>query len=66
MNHSVENTHGYSDRSQGIILVIIFVSLLVALLRVALSLLRNLIPNAIFGLIILVGANLVGIRVSID
>jgi hypothetical protein len=50
----------------GIILFIIFVSLLVALLRVGFGLLRYLIPNAIFGLIILAGANLLGIGVPID
>ena len=50
----------------GIILIVLFVGLLVALLRVGFRLLRYLIPNAIFGLIILAGANLVGIGVPID
>jgi hypothetical protein len=50
----------------GIILVVILVGLLYALLRVGFRLLRYLIPNAIFGLIILAGANLVGIGVPID
>ena len=50
----------------GIILIVIFLSLLVAVLRVGLRLLLYLIPNAIIGLIILVGANVVGISVPID
>jgi len=50
----------------GIILVIVFVSLVIALLRVGWRLLRYLIPNAIFGLIILAGANVLGIGVPIN
>jgi len=49
-----------------LILIIIFVSLLVALVRVGLRLLLYLIPNAIIGLVILVGANLLGVMVPID
>lgn len=49
-----------------IVLIVIFLSLLVALLRVGLRLLLYLIPNAIIGLIILVGANVIGINVPIN
>ena len=50
----------------GVILIVIFIGLLVALLRVGLRLLLYLIPNAIIGLIILVGANVIGITVPIN
>jgi hypothetical protein len=49
-----------------IILLVIFVSLVIALLRIGVRLLLYLIPNAIIGLVILVGANLIGIGVPID